>query len=459
MSKRPPPVADVPDVPDVPKAADVPSAASASASSRVSSALRRQARTAGKPDTPTDERFSAANQRPRRLRGWRAARLRFTTGNRLRLFSSGEDYFIALAEKIDAAREEVLIETYMFCDDASTRPVSDALKRAAGRGVDVRIITDGIGTARLKLFDEWAAAGVHHQIYNPHLFGRLGFSRTHRKLAVIDRVIAYVGGINIVCDLIAGNKHLDEPRWDFALEAVGPVVEDVERAIRTQWRRLDTGYAGRTPWPRWRRMSAGEAYGTKEAGVAQPQAAFVARDNISNRGAIEKAYLYAIHRAADEIVLANPYFVPGRRLRRALMNAAQRGVDVKLLIGRKEFLLLDYAVPSLYSALLKAGVKIAEYDKTMLHGKVAVIDRVWATVGSSNLDALSLLVNHEANLVIVNHAESIALRAAILSAFEESRRIDPAHYVARPWTERSLNWLAYAFYRTVMKALTVGRYD
>jgi cardiolipin synthase len=339
----------------------------------------------------------------------------------------------------------VSLETYMFCDDAAGRPVSEALMRAARRGVAVQVITDGVGTGRLAIFNDWRDAGVRHHIYNPHLFGRLGFSRTHRKIAAIDDAVCFVGGINIVDDLIANGRQLDAPRWDFALEIIGPLVADVARAFRLQWRRLD-GYRGLTlPAARWRRRVTGgryAAYGAPDNAAKEPQAAFVARDNLRNRRAIEKAYLFAIGRARQEIILANPYFIPGRKLRRALVFAAQRGIDVRLLIGRKEFVLLDYAVPSLYRSLLKAGVRIAEYDKTMLHGKVAVVDGAWATVGSSNLDALSLLINHEANVVFVEYPEIAALRGAILDAFDESRQIEQDSYAARPRTERILNWLA-----------------
>jgi cardiolipin synthase A/B len=132
---------------------------------------------------------------------------------------------------------------------------------------------------------------------------------------------------------------------------------------------------------------------------------------------------------------------------------------VRILIGRKEFAALDYAVPYLYRTLLNAGARIAEYEKTMLHGKVAVVDSNWGTVGSSNLDALSLVLNNEANVVLVKHSEIGLLRDSILAAFGEARPIDAAHYAARPLGERLLNWFAYLSYRTVMKLLTVGGYD
>lgn len=393
----------------------------------------------------------------------RATRLAFTVDNDVRLFSTGADYFAALIESIDSAREHVSLETYIFRDDGAGRPVSDALQRAARRGVHVRVITDGIGTGRLSLFDEWLAAAIEHRIYNPHLFGRFGFSRTHRKLAVVDGREAFCGGINITDDFDHNGEPLTHPAWDFALKLIGPGVAQVSAVFDAQWQRIVLGHR---PHPlevlrehappstspgSWRRVQ-GRA-------LSRPSVAFVARDNLVNRRAIEKAYLVAIGRARHEILLANPYFMPGRRLRRALVRAARRGVDVRLLIGRKEFPALDHAVRYLYGTLLSAGVRIAEYEKTMLHGKVAVVDSNWATVGSSNLDALSLVLNNEANVVLVQHPEIAQLRDAMLAAFAEARPIDVRHYAARPLLERLMNWFAYTVYRTVMKLITVGGYD
>jgi cardiolipin synthase len=404
----------------------------------------------------------------------RASRLAFTAGNGVRLFGGGADYFDALIAHVDAAIESVSLETYIFCDDEAGRPVSDALVRAARRGVRVRVITDGLGTGRLSLFEEWVEAGVEHRIYNPGwlgVFGRFGLSRTHRKLALIDSRVAFCGGINIVDDYAMANGRLAHPRWDFAVELTGPVVAHVAAALEAQWRRLTLGHraygasVSRALVPLARAVSGQGLWRGRASPSAldrplkAPSIAFVARDNFVNRRAIEKAYLVAIGRARAEILLANPYFMPGRKLRRALVRAARRGVDVRVLIGRKEFAALDRAVPHLYRTFLKAGVRIAEYEKTMLHGKVAVIDSDWATVGSSNLDALSLVLNNEANVVLIEHPEIGELREAMLAAFDEGRLIDPARYAARPLPERLLNWFAYAVYRALMKLLTVGGYD
>ena len=253
---------------------------------------------------------------------------------------------------------------------------------------------------------------------------------------------------------------LQSPCWDFTLEIIGPVSAQIDAAFALQWQRI--GLSLHLLMPRKDPPSVKYAKAAPRVAahtIEQPSVAFIVRDNFFNRRAIEKAYLMAIRHAQREILLANPYFIPGRRLRRALMRAARRGVDVRLLIGRKEFMLLDCAVPHLYRTLLYAGVRIAEYEKTLLHGKVAVIDSTWATVGSSNLDALSLVLNHEANIVLVKHPEIAALREAISKAFNEARLIDAAHYAARSWGERLLNWLAYTMYRAVMKVLTIGGYD
>jgi cardiolipin synthase A/B len=439
------------------------------------------------------------------------SRYRFTSGNEVRLFGSGAALFGAMIERIDTAERDVALETYIFCDDSIGRALSDALVRAAERGVRVRVITDGIGSPHIAPFDAWPAARVEHRIYNPRIFGQFGFSRTHRKLAVVDDRYAYCGGINVVDDVWQDGQELPFPRWDFAVELSGPVVVDVREAIELQWRRIRLGH--RPPLPRPSAVprflgvpaSAGfmaphptghGAAGPTEAidemlreltPVVPPQGraasvierlrarlrasvpdprtarvpcvAFVARDNVVNRRAIEKAYLDAIGEARKEVLLANPYFMPGRRLRRALVEAAGRGVAVRLLIGRKEFKVLDYGVPFLYHSLLSAGVQIAEYEKTMLHGKVAVVDSRWGTVGSSNLDALSLVLNNEANVLLVLHPQIQQLRDAILTGFADATQIDRARYEARPVLERAMSWLAYAGYRAVMKLLTVGGYD
>ena len=266
-----------------------------------------------------------------RRRAWRLA---FTAGNRVRLFESGAEYFDALISHIDASRESVALETYIFCDDETGRAVSAALLRAARRGVRVRVITDGLGTGRLALFDEWVDGGVEHRISTAGWFGfgffeRFALSRTHRKLALVDERVAFCGGINVIDDYAAAGGRLEHPRWDFAVELTGPVVARIGAALDTQWRRLALGHrpyrasVSRALALRAQASAASRSVLSRRSAHASehalkaPSIAFIARDNFVNRRAIEKAYLVAIGRARQEILLANPYFVPGRKLRRA----------------------------------------------------------------------------------------------------------------------------------------------
>ena len=358
------------------------------------------------------------------------SKYRFTAGNEVQLFLSGEAFFTSLIERVDAAEKDVVLETYIFCNDSAGQAVSAALLRAADRGVRVRVITDGIGTARLPLFNDWPARGVEHRIYNPHLFGRFGFSRTHRKLAVVDDKVAWCGGINIVDDYENDGVRLPYRRWDFAVELQGPVVADIREAIETAMAADSLRPpAGRVTAARFRAQGryaaparrATAATAAPICGGAGEPVRGVRRARQPDQPPRDREGLSHRDRSGAQRRCCSPILTSCRAASCGARWRTRRGAacDVKLIIGRKEFAALDYAVPFLYRSLLKAGVQIAEYEKTMLHGKVAVVDSNWGTVGSSNLDALSLMLNNEANVVLVNDPQIDALREAILTAFDE----------------------------------------
>jgi cardiolipin synthase len=188
-------------------------------------------------------------------------------------------------------------------------------------------------------------------------------------------------------------------------------------------------------------------------------AALVIRDNFRNRMTIQRAYLQALGRARREALVVTPYFAPGRKLRRALEEAAMRGVSVTLLLGVGEFPMQDAVAQSYYPKLLRSGVKIVEYRKTELHGKVAVVDDDWATVGSSNYDGLSLFVNQEANVVLKDEAFSAALRAHILNGVAEGVPIHLQEFEGRPWQQRFSHGAAFLLYRAVMRVITLGEFN
>jgi cardiolipin synthase len=167
------------------------------------------------------------------------------------------------------------------------------------------------------------------------------------------------------------------------------------------------------------------------------------RDNLANRRAIERAYLKAIGSARREVLIANAYFFPGRRFRRALAEAARRGVRVRLLLqGRAEYVLPHFATQALYDPLLHAGVEIVEYHRSFLHAKVAVVDD-WATVGSSNIDPFSLLLAREANVVVLDAGFAATLRERVLASMAEGGRpVLHDEHAKRPWTQRLWGWFA-----------------
>ncbi|CAG0983989.1 Cardiolipin synthase B [Rhodocyclaceae bacterium] len=190
-------------------------------------------------------------------------------------------------------------------------------------------------------------------------------------------------------------------------------------------------------------------------------AAFVIRDNLRHRRDIEEAYLEAVAAARDEIVIASAYFLPGRRFRHALADAAARGVKVIVLLqGRVEYVLLHYATQALYGALLGAGIRIFEYRRSFLHAKVAVVDRHWATVGSSNIDPFSLLLAREANVVMRSGKFAGQLRDSLQRAMDTGAvEVHAEDMRRRPLLARAVSWLAYAAVRAMIGFTRYGGRD
>ncbi|HET8746017.1 MAG TPA: cardiolipin synthase ClsB [Ramlibacter sp.] len=387
-------------------------------------------------------------------------------GHQIQLLEGSREFFPALVAAIDAARTEVLLETYIFDFTGSGAEVAYALERAGRRGVLVRLVVDGAGTPEVPPF--WSArfdhAGVQWVVYSP--VGRFGllwpgqWRRLHRKLCVVDGSVGFCGGINILDDFHDPNHGpLTSPRFDFSLRVVGPLVAEMHATIVRQWSRIEA-------MGQLRRAHLGDALGLLRATTARVpprpaprgtehrnvRAALLLRDNLRRRAVIERAYLRAIGRAREEILIANAYFVPGGRMRRALVNAARRGVRVVLLLqGRYEYFMQYYAARPVFGALLRAGVEIHEYAPSFLHAKVAVIDRRWATVGSSNLDPLSLLLAREANVVLEDRGFAGRLRERLVAAMrEEGHRMDPAAYERRPPLQRLKERLALVVMRTLL---------
>lgn len=380
---------------------------------------------------------------------------RYVSGNKLTLLKSGGEYFPALQEAIEHAQREIYLETYIFAGDATGLNIADALIRAAGRGVVVRVIVDGFGSRGFlprSLIDRMEAAGVQIMIYRPEVgtfnVRRNRLRRQHRKIALVDSQVGFVGGINIIDDM--NTPHHKPPRIDFAVRIDGPLSADIRIVTHRLWQLL--------AWTNFQQRMRAEPLDHRTLIPRGTQrATLLVRDNLRHRTDIEEAYLGAINAARKEIIIACAYFFPGVDFRHALMAAARRGVRVVLVLqARVEYVWLHHAIRALYGSLLASGIEILEYEKSFLHAKVAVVDDRWSTVGSSNIDPFSFVLSREANVVVDDAKLCRELKAAINDLIEDgSRRVQFKQWQKRPLFKRAADWLAYGLGRLIMGMLGV----
>ncbi len=408
---------------------------------------------------------------------------RVVGGNQVELLEGGDMLFPRMQAAIDAATREVWLATYIFHNDAAALAVADALKRAASRGVAVHVVVDGFGciASMSHVREMFAGSAVKLEVFRPldrwYSWLQPGqLRRLHQKLCVCDGQVAFVGGINLIDDRLDMNHGwTDQPRLDFAVQISGALAEPVGATARAMWTRSHLSRG----WRDEARLLARSARPVNEAlsllrqlrGQPDPpvavvataplamRAAFVVRDNVRQRRAIEHSYVQAIKRARHRVDIAVPYFYPGYRFRMALRNAALRGVKVRLLMqGKVDYLLAAMAARALYDELRAVGVRVFEYTPAFLHAKVAVVDDEWATVGSSNIDPLSLLLNLEANVVVYDAEFAAALAERFDAAFAVSTEVlgPPARPGLRGLAHRSMvAWAAYLYIRV---AGITGRY-
>ena len=367
--------------------------------------------------------------------------------NEILLLQNSEAYIPAIEAALDRALHEIYLEAYIFKDDMTGRRIADALRRAAVRGVRTHVLIDGFGSFSFPktMVDALEAAGASVLKFRPKTspwtLRRRRLRRLHRKIVVVDRTIAFVGGINIID--YKGKDGQTSLRYDCAVKVEGPLVKAIHDSALRVWLRVT--------WMRWLSSRGGDKNNYKPS--AEPaglmQAAFLERNNIGHRRNIEDAYLQAIEQAKREIILANAYFLPGLCFRHALVDAVGRGVRVVLLLqGQNDHPLLHYASHALYGSFLAAGIEIHEYHKSLLHAKVAVIDGHWATVGSSNLDPFSLLLSLEANVVVDDEGFAKELQLSLEQAMQTgAQRIDQNRWRTQSIGQRLASWLCYGVVR------------
>ncbi|MSQ56698.1 MAG: cardiolipin synthase ClsB [Limnohabitans sp.] len=366
------------------------------------------------------------------------------------LLKGSDDYFASLIENFQQAQKEIYLETYIFNFEAKGEQVGQALWACAFRGVRVRILVDGVGTPNIPNYwmARWQSAGVECRIFDPVSSGNIWFPsrwrRMHRKLCVIDRSIAYCGGINILDDWFDPklNKMIQQPRLDYAVAIKGPLVKDIHRTMQQQWQRINIARNLKETQLqftleqlkkvnfKWRKNEGKHTHST-----------LILRDNLKHRNNIVHAYLHAIGTAKQEILIANAYFFPSEKILRAFKQAARRGIRIQLLLqGHYEYIVPYRATKHIYAQLMREGVEIWEYQSSYLHAKVAVIDGRWTTLGSSNLDPLSLLLAKEANVVIQDPIFANELKESLQACIQAGGvRIEPSTHLNRPWGQRWLD--------------------
>lgn len=355
----------------------------------------------------------------------------FLAGHAVDLLIDGGPFFGAVLEAIEGAERYVYLETYILRSDTVGWRIGRALATRAEAGIEVAICYDafgseGLSSKYLRMLDD---AGVERLPFRPLSLLRRSMPwsrRNHRKLVLVDGRVGIVGGMNIADDY-APRAQGGQGWRDTAVRVQGPAVLQLDLLFRSLWRK-EKG-------PRLRERPTGRP-APIESGYA---VRFLANFARGERAMIRRAYEVAIKSAQDSVLIMNAYFFPHRALRRAIEQAARRGVRVQLILaGTSDVKPAIYAARSLYARLLRAGVEIYEWHERVLHAKTAVVDGEWTTVGSSNLDPFSAFVNLELNAGIFSRRFGAQMREQFERDLEKSRRIEMSDWRARPWTQRLL---------------------
>jgi cardiolipin synthase len=357
-------------------------------------------------------------------------------GNRVRLLRDGREAYPRMLEAIHAARRSVLLEMYTFAEDPIGRRFAAALAERAKAGVDVRLIYDGLGSrsATREFFGAMRSEGIRVMEFHPLWGGFRGFRyrrRDHRKLLVVDGRTAFVGGLNV------SREYASEADgglgWrDTQAEIEGPVVQDLAGTFLDLWLH-----------DRPREQLAMEAPAAVEGGTP---VCVLSSHRFRQRWEIGKHYRWAINHARKRIWIASAYFLPSARFRRGLRKAVARGVDVRLLVPRhSDFPPVLLAAQRLFASYLRWGIRIYEWPGNMMHAKTAVVDGAWSTVGSYNLDRLSLIANYELAAVVVDEGFGRRMEAMFEDDFARSHELTLDAWKKRGWRRRILEDFFYTF--------------
>lgn len=358
-------------------------------------------------------------------------------GNSMQVLQNGDMFFPALFRDIAAARESVHIESFIWYDGKIARQLASLLAEKARQGVEVRVLVDASGGRQLKgeVKEMLEGAGAEIAHFHPLRISNLGRlnNRDHRKLMILDGRVGYIGGFCIADEWGGNARHRKEYR-DTGLRITGPVVNRLQAAFAENWIE-ETGH-----------IPAGDKYFPKIA-PAGPTAAHVVYTSPSGSvSSVQILYYLAIESARREILIQNPYLLPDTAGIAALEAAVKRGVDVRVMVPSDDATdspLVQHASHHHFGTLLRRGVKIYEYDKTLLHQKVMVVDGLWSAVGSTNFDERSFELNDEVSIGLVDPAIAAQLRAAFVNDLRHARQRQYAEWKGRSLWHKTVDGVAY----------------
>lgn len=359
-------------------------------------------------------------------------------GNQVKTLVNGDEIFPAMLQSIRGAQKTITFETFIYWTGDIGKSFADALSERARAGVHVHLLLDWVGSVKMeaKYLDQMKAAGVNIQQYHPLRWYNLARmnNRTHRKLLVIDGKVGFTGGVGIA-ELWTGDAQ-DPDHWrDLHYRVEGPVVAQMQAAFMDNWMKT-SGL-----------VLHGSDYFPALAPVGDQAAQMFKSSPNEGSESMRLMYLLAINAAQHRLRIANAYFVPDDLTVKTLVEAAERGVDVQVLVPGTgiDTEMVRKASRARWGKLLKAGVRIYEYQPTMLHCKLMVVDDLWVSVGSTNFDNRSFRLNDEANLNVYDRAFAQQQNAIFDDDLRHAKAYDYARWERRPWTEKLLEHSAALF--------------
>lgn len=359
-------------------------------------------------------------------------------GNTVTLITEGDDFFARIISAIEGAEKSINLETYIFSSDQLGLLIAEKLATRAAQGVEVNVVYDSVGSigASSQMFNMMRNSGVEIIEYHPFVPWRRywGISfRDHRKILVIDGRKAFIGGINIGKEY-AGEKFSGGNWRDTHIMIEGPAVSDIQFFFMENWYRNGGAVMnGRLYFPE-----------LKKAG--QMLLMILCTNSRKKVKPVHQSYISAMQNSRKTVYITNAYFIPDAKIYRSLVKAAERGVDVRLILpGVSDIPFVKYASRYLYKRYIRKGIRIYEYAESILHAKTAVIDGIWSTVGSSNLDRRSFRKNLEMNAVILDQNFGEKMEQVFMNDIGKSKEIILENFEKRRAFEFFMEWLCYRF--------------